>query len=47
MERSKGKRKFWGRVRAQAENSYKKWRLTDIVGSAIKMLLKRIKGTVS
>lgn len=24
MERSKGKRKFWERVRAQAENSYKK-----------------------
>lgn len=38
----KGKRKSWERVRAQAGNSYKK-RLTDIVGSAIKMVLERIK----
>lgn len=41
-EMGKGKRRFWERVRAQAENNYQK-RLTDIVGSAIKMLLKRIK----
>lgn len=44
MEIVKGKRKFCERERVQGEHSYKKLRLTDIVCSAIKMLLKRIKG---
>lgn len=44
MEMVKGKRKFWERERVQGENRYKKLRLTDIVCSAIKMLLKRTEG---